>query len=108
MTAVRIRKSVPERAIAGEPFQVKTLVSHPMDNGFMFNRDGERIPRRLIHRFEATFNGETVFQADWHEAVSENPFLTFFAAIRESGRMEFRWYDDDGSEYADWADIEIV
>ena len=74
----------------------------------MFTRDGERIPRHIIHRFEAIFNGETVFRADWHEAVSENPFISFHAVADESGRMEFRWHDDDGTVYRDSADIQIA
>ena len=108
MGDVRIRKSVPAVVKRGEVFEVKTLVSHPMDNGFMFTRDGNRVPRRIIHRFEALLNGETVFRADWHEAVSENPFISFYAMANESGQMEFRWHDDDGSVYSDSAEIQVI
>ena len=44
MDAVRIRAAVPASVERGEVFEVKTLIAHPMDNGFMFSRDGERIP----------------------------------------------------------------
>ena len=108
MAEVRIRKSVPAVVKRGEVFEVKTLISHPMDNGFMFSRDGERIQRRIINRFEALYNGEMVFHADWHEAVSPNPFLSFFAVADKSGRIEFIWYDDDGTVYTDSAGIEVV
>lgn len=108
MATLRIRTSVPAVVKRGEAFEVKTLVSHPMDNGFMFTRDGHRIPRRIIHRFEAYFGDELVFAADWHEAVSKNPFVSFFAVADQSGSMEFRWYDDDGSVYADSAFIEAL
>ena len=108
MTSVRIRLSVPPVVEKGEVFEVKTLVTHPMDNGFMFTRDGKRIPRRLINRFEASFNGREIFHADWHEAVSPNPFISSHAVVEESGRIDFKWYDDDGTVYTDSAAIEAI
>ena len=108
MTKVRTRLSLPKTVRKGEVFEVKTLVTHPMDNGFMFSRDGQRIPRRIIHRFEASFNGAPVFRADWHEAVSPNPFMSFHAAVEESGTFEFSWHDDDGSVHTASAEIKVV
>ena len=108
MDGVRIRKSVPAMVSRGEVFEIKTLVSHPMDNGFMFSRDGERIPRHIIHRFEAVYNGKRIFRADWHEAIAKNPFLSFYAVASETGSIEFRWYDDDGTVYTDSARIEVA
>ena len=108
MDAVRIRAAVPPTVRRGEAFEVKTLISHPMDNGFMFSRDGERIPRHIIHRFEALYDGALVFRADWHEAVATNPFISFHAVAEASGRIELRWYDDDGAVYSESADIEVT
>ena len=108
MSAIRIRKSVPDTVRRGDVFEIKTLISHPMDNGFMFTRGGVRIQRQIIHRFEAIYNGKTVFQADWHVAVSTNPFISFFAVAEESGKIEFRWYDDNGAVYTDSAEIVVT
>ena len=108
MSSVRTRLSLPPVVTRGEVFEVKTLVTHPMDNGFMFTRDGKRIPRKIINRFEVSFNGEPVFSADWHEAISPNPFMSFHAAVEESGIFEFRWYDDDGTVYTSSAEIEVT
>ncbi|MCY4459324.1 MAG: thiosulfate oxidation carrier complex protein SoxZ [Albidovulum sp.] len=108
MSKARIRISVPSKAAKGELIEVKTLIKHPMDNGYMYSRDGERIPRRIINRFEALFNGKAVFVADWHEAIAPNPFISFYALAEESGRFEFYWYDDDGSVYADSAELKVV
>ena len=107
MDGVRIRTAVPATARRGEVLELKTLITHPMDNGFMYSGDGERIPRHIIHRFEALYNGALIFRADWHEAVSTNPFISFHAVAEESGRIEFRWYDDDGAVYTESADIEV-
>ena len=108
MTRIRTRLSLPRTVHRGEVFEVKTLVTHPMDNGFMYSRDGQRIPRRIIHRFEASFNGDPVFRADWHEAISPNPFMSFHAAVEESGTFEFSWHDDDGTVHTASAEIEVV
>jgi sulfur-oxidizing protein SoxZ len=108
MIGVRTRKSVPGFARRGEVFEIKTLATHPMDNGFMYGRDGRLIPRHIIHRFEAIYNGEVVFHADWHEAISTNPFISFYAIAGESGQIEFRWYDDDGAIYTDSAEITVT
>ncbi len=108
MTKIRTRLSLPPIVQKGEVFEVKTLVTHPMDNGFMFSRDGQRIPRHIIHRFEASFNGALVFRADWHEAVSPNPFMSFHASVQESGKFDFRWYDDDGTIHTASAEIEVA
>ncbi|MCY4541647.1 MAG: thiosulfate oxidation carrier complex protein SoxZ [Rhodobacteraceae bacterium] len=108
MAEFRIRKSVPETVRKGEVFEIKTLVTHPMDNGFMFGRDGKRIPRHIIHRFEAIYNGKTVFGADWHVAVSTNPYISFHALAEESGTIEFRWHDDNGTVHVDSVYIQVI
>jgi sulfur-oxidizing protein SoxZ len=108
MLSVKTRVAVPKQAGRGEIIQIKTLAGHPMDNGYMIDREGRRIPRQLIHRFEALYKGELVFRADLHEAISTNPLISFFVVATDSGRMEFKWYDDDGSVYTDSAEITVT
>ena len=108
MDGVRIRAAVPATVRKGEVFEIKTLVSHPMDNGFMFSGNGERIPRHIIHRFEAHYNGALVFRADWHEAVATNPFISFHAVAEESGRIEFRYDAAAAAIYTESAVIEVT
>ena len=40
-----------------------------------------------------------MFAADWHPAISANPYQSFFFKATESGEFTFTWKDDDGSEY---------
>ncbi len=108
MQNVRTRVSVPKQAGRGEIIEIKTLVSHPMNNGFMIDRGGRRIPRQLINRLEALYNGEMMFWAILHEAFSSNPLISFFTRATHSGRIEFKWYDDDGSIYTDSAEITVA
>ena len=41
-----------------------------------------------------------VFSADWHPAISANPYMAFTTVATESGELEFIWTDDDGSIYS--------
>ncbi len=93
------RVRVPAKAAAGEVIEIKTLISHEMESGQRKDSKGEVIPRRIINKFTASFNGKPVFAADWHPAISANPYQAFFFKATESGEFTFIWKDDDGSEY---------
>jgi sulfur-oxidizing protein SoxZ len=99
---------VPEKASKGEVIEIKTLISHPMESGFRKDEAGKLVPRRIINRFVCTYNGEVIFESDWHPAVSANPYLAFTAIATESGAIAFSWTDDDGSVYAATARIEVA
>ena len=91
------RVKVPKKVAKGEVFEIKTLISHVMESGQRKDRSsGELIPRKIINRFIATFNGVEVFSADWHPAVSANPYMSFFMRAEESGTLELQWVDDEG------------
>jgi len=93
------RVRMPTTAKAGEVIEVKTLISHEMESGQRKDSAGKAIPRKIIKSFSATFNGKEVFRADWHPAISANPYQAFFVRVPESGTFEFVWTDDDGSVY---------
>ena len=93
------RVRVPAKAGAGELIEIKTLIAHEMESGQRKDSAGKPIPRRIINKFTASFNGKPVFTADWHPAISANPYQSFFFKVTESGEFTFAWKDDDGSEY---------
>jgi sulfur-oxidizing protein SoxZ len=93
------RVRVPANAKAGELIEIKTLISHEMESGQRKDSAGKTIPRRIIKSFTAAFDGKQVFKADWHPAVSANPYQSFFYKAAKSGEFTFTWLDDDGSEY---------
>ena len=96
-TKPRVR--LPSQAKPGEIIEIKTLISHEMESGQRRDSAGKPIPRRIINKFTAAFNGQVVFEADWHPAISANPYQSFFYKAAQSGEFEFKWKDDDGSEY---------
>ncbi len=95
------RVKVPSKASKGEVITIKTLISHKMESGQRKDRKtGEKIPRNIINKFTAKFNGKDVFSVDIEPAVSANPYLQFSVKVSESGEFEFIWVDDDNKTYS--------
>jgi sulfur-oxidizing protein SoxZ len=93
----RIR--MPSTAKAGEVIEVKTLISHEMESGQRKDSAGNTIPRKIIKQFVASFEGQEIFRADWHPAISANPYQSFFVRVPKTGTFVFQWIDDDGAVY---------
>ena len=104
--APRVR--FPAQAKPGEIIEIKTLIAHDMESGFRKDAAGQIIPRKIIKKFTAAFNGKTVFEADWNPAISANPFQSFFYKAAEPGEFAFVWKDDDGSEYSTKAKLAVA
>ena len=95
----RPRLKVPKSAKKGDVITIKTLISHKMETGQRKGKDGKKIPRQIINKFECAFNGKIVFSSDIQPAVSNNPYIQFSVKMMESGKFTFKWYDDNGSVY---------
>ncbi len=55
------RVRVPATAKPGEMIEIKTLISHEMESGQRKDAAGKVVPRKIINKFTAAFNGKTVF-----------------------------------------------
>jgi len=95
--AEKPRLKVPKDARKGEVIEIKTLLSHIMETGQRKDAAGNVIPRKIINKFTAEFNGKPVFSADLEPAIAANPYLQFTAKVDESGTFKFTWTDDDGT-----------
>jgi len=104
---VKPRVKVPKSASAGETITIKTLISHKMESGQRKDGDGNPIPRSIINRFTAEFNGQMVLDVTMEPAISTNPYFQFEAVVPESGEFTFTWYDDDGSVYTETKSITV-
>ena len=93
------RVKLPRSIEAGVPFTVKTRITHPMHTGERHDSAGVLVPRRIINRFVASYDGEVAFSVDLEPAVSADPYIQFELAVPESGQLDFQWVDDDGSVY---------
>lgn len=107
-SGVKPRVKVPKSASAGETITIKTLISHKMESGQRKDGDGNTIPRSIINRFVADFNGENVIDVTLEPAISTNPYFQFQAIVPESGEFTFTWYDDDGSVYETSKKIDVT
>ena len=96
---VKPRVRMPAKAQPGEMIEIKTLISHPMESGQRRDSAGNLVPRKIINRFVASFNGKPVFQAMLEPAISANPYIAFFVKATETGKFEFAWTDDDGTVF---------
>ena len=104
---VKPRVKVPKKASAGDTITIKTLISHKMESGQRKDGDGNTIPRSIINRFTAEFNGQMVVDVTMEPAISTNPYFQFEATVPESGEFVFTWYDDDGDVYTTSKKIEV-
>lgn len=101
------RVRAPNKAKAGEIVEIKSLISHEMESGQRRDSSGKVVPRKIINKFTASFNGKTFFEADWQPAISANPYQAFFFRATESGEFKFAWKDDDGKEYSSTSKIVV-
>ena len=103
----RPRVKVPKKASKGDVITIKTLISHKMESGQRKDKEGNPIPRMIINRFVATYNGKEVFSADWHGAISANPYMAFWMKADESGELTLSWTDDAGRTQTKSAKIKV-
>jgi sulfur-oxidizing protein SoxZ len=67
-----------------------------METGLRHDKDGRKIPRRIINKFTCRYNDVVVFSVDLHEAMAANPYLAFNVRASESGLLKFIWEHDGG------------
>ena len=106
-SGVKPRVKVPKTASAGDTITIKTLISHKMESGQRKDSDGNTIPRSIINRFTAEFNGQMVVDVEMQPAISTNPYFQFQSVVPESGEFVFTWYDDDGDVYTTSKKIDV-
>jgi sulfur-oxidizing protein SoxZ len=79
-----------------------------METGLRKDQEGKIIPRKIINKFTAAFNGKPVFSVDIEPAVAANPYMQFTAKVEESGTFRFTWTDDDGTVTTAEQDIAVT
>ena len=102
------RLIVPPLVRAGEEFQVRLLVQHPMETGFRRDVDGNVLAANLLESLSLDFEGQPVFNALTMNALSANPFLTLVVAIKQSGQFNARWRDMRGNVGSISASVRVV
>ena len=106
MTQVLI--NAPKTAKKGEVIELKALILHVMETGFRPGTNGRIIPRNIIERFTASWNGSEIFRMDFSPAIAANPFVSFFAVANEGGKITFRWTGDEGFAVEESVAIDVA
>jgi sulfur-oxidizing protein SoxZ len=88
--------NVPPAARRGEVIEIKAMAAHDMETGFRRTQYGKVIPRNIITTFVCTYNGAEIFSADFHPAISANPYVAFSTIATESGTIACTWTGDNG------------
>lgn len=86
----------PATARVGEVVEIRATAAHPMETGYRRGSDGDLLPRNLLRQVTATFEGQTVFSAELHAAISANPYVSFWLRVPGSGTLVVRWLGDGG------------
>ena len=100
MSSIKPRGKVPKKASIGEVVEIKTLIRHPMHSGRMKDKNGDLIPKRIINKFEVTFNKKKVFEMKLEPSISTNPYIAFPFKAQVTGTFSFIWTDDNGEQYS--------
>jgi sulfur-oxidizing protein SoxZ len=86
--------------------EVRVLMSHPMETGQRKDAAGKTVPAHYITEVTAQHNGKTVLSANWTQAISQNPFLSFkFKGGAKGDKITVNWVDNKGEKRSDEAVI---
>jgi sulfur-oxidizing protein SoxZ len=99
---------LPREIKKGATFEIKTLITHEMETGYRRDGSGNPIPRNIINRFVATYDGEEIFSADLFPGVAANPYVAFSTVATASGEIVFAWTDDQGQTHTEKVAIKVV
>ena len=105
---IKPRLRVPANAKKGEVVEVKTLITHPMENGQRKDADGKIIPRLLVNSLAVTYNDKPVMNVRLEPAIAANPYLAFFVKVEESGTLKFTWTDDNKQSWTAESKVEVT
>ena len=106
--AEKPRLKLPKEAKKGEVIEIKTLMPHVMESGQRKDKAGKPIPRKIINKFVAEFDGKPVFSTTLEPAIAANPYLQFSTVAETSGELVFEWIDDNGNRGEERAAISVT
>ena len=105
---IKPRLRVPANAKRGEVVEIKTLITHPMENGQRKDADGKLVPRLIVNALQVTYNDKPVMNVTLEPAIAANPYLAFFMKVEESGTLKFKWTDDSKQFWTAESKIEVA
>lgn len=102
------RVQLPPAARRGEVIEVRITIQHPMETGFRYELGGKPVPKNVINRLVARYNGTEIFRAEMGSGIAANPYLQFFTVADAAGEFVFEWVDDDGNRGEERATLNVI
>jgi sulfur-oxidizing protein SoxZ len=99
---------MPAAARRNDVIEIRALIGHPMESGYRPGPDGKPLPRDILTHFSCRYNGDEVFSAELHPAVSANPYIAFYTVAVASGTLEFTWTGDKGFTQTERVQITVA
>ena len=99
--------AMPKTAKRGDIIEIRALIGHPMETGYRPDANGKTLARDIIRSFVCRYNGEQVFGAELHPAMSANPYIAFHTVAVESGTLTFTWEGDNGFSQTETVTITV-
>ena len=90
----RIQVTSPVRR--GQAMEVRLLLQHPMETGYLLDLNNRRIARNVINDLRCTYLGQEVFRIEPSSGLSANPYVEFFLRATQTGEITIDWVDDRG------------
>jgi sulfur-oxidizing protein SoxZ len=104
----RVLVNIPRGAKPGEVITIRTLIQHVMESGYRPGADGAVVPRDIIRRFTAAYDGAEVFSAELSPAIAANPFLSFTFVATRTAPLVLRWQGDNGFDQTETREIVVA
>ena len=91
------RIALPRRVKAGEPMELRTLISHPMETGLRPDADGSLIPQNLVQSLQLAIDEQPALEVQFANGTAANPYVRL--VVQPEGKeLGFRWQDQQGEE----------
>lgn len=103
MSQPRVR--IQRTAKPGEVIEIRTLIDHPMESGI--RTQSAPVARNILATFTATMNGAPLFQADFGNGASANPYFVFFAKVETTSEFAFVWTHENGETFRASATVRV-
>ena len=91
------RIALPRRVKHGEPVELRTLISHPMETGLRPDTDGSLIPQNLVQSLQLAIDEQPALEVQFANGTAANPYVRLVVQ-GEGKELGFRWQDQQGEE----------
>lgn len=98
------RLRVPRSARRDEAFEIRCLMTHPMETGLR----PDAPPRNMLNRLLVRVEGEVALDATLRNGTAANPYHVFFLRLERSSEIEFIWSDEGGRSVRATARVTIA